>query len=496
VLARLTGGRKMSSSSSASLISDPSSSARRATMATYTDESGYIFAPGTVTLEDLHRSTDQLVLQPPPTSDPNDSLNWSKFRKALNFGLVSYYVLWTFVQLDIGFTAWGPLIEEYNLSLDVLNASAAVNYGGLAIGCIFFIPFVHKYGRRPLYIFSVVVQLASCIWQAEVTSGGSLIGANILSGLGGAISETVVQITIADVFFVHQHATMNGWYLVFTSVGAFLGPVASGYVVISQGWRWMWWWCVIFIGINLIAVIFGFEESKYIPVLTGSRATVTQGARRASLEGTEPPKDDIKAAETGAVEQTTSHVDTSIPMKTYKQRLALITKTDAPIVQHFWQPVAILFTFPAVAYTALTYGGVLATFAIMTSVQATYLLLPPYNFGAQGIGLMNLPPFIGGLFGFVVGGYLNDWSAKWLAKRNQGIFEPEMRLWLALPATLTIPAGILIFGFGLANGVHWIVLAVGYAIWGFGFVVSSDVALAYCTDCYQDIVGDALVGVM
>lgn len=259
--------------------------------------------------------------------------------------------------------------------------------GGLAIGCIFFIPFVHKYGRRPLYIFSVAVQFASCIWQAEVQSGGSLIGANILSGLGGAISETVVQITIADVFFVHQHATMNGWYLVFTATGAFLGPVASGYVVESMGWRWMWWWCVIFIGINLIAVIFFFEESKYIITMAGRGVNITQGARRASLEHEEPIKQDsIKGAESGTVERAVSHIDSSIPPKTYRQRLALFTKTEAPITPHFWQPIVILFTFPAVTYTALTYGLILATFAIMTSVQATYLILPPYNFGAEGVG--------------------------------------------------------------------------------------------------------------
>ena len=466
-------------------------------MATTTDESGYVFAPGTVLLEDLHRTKDQLVLQPPPSSDPNDPLNWSKRRKIVNYGLVCYYVLWTFVQLDIGFTAWGPLIEEFGLSLDVLNASAAVNYGGLAIGCIFFIPFVHKYGRRPLYIISVVVQLASCVWQAQIQSGGSLIGANILSGLGGAISETVVQITIADVFFVHQHATMNGWYLVFTSIGAFLGPVASGYQVTSMGWRWIWYWCVIFIALNLVAVIFFFEESKYIPTFSGRRATVTDGARRASLEGEEPlTATDGKTLEAATTERTVSHIDPAIPLKTYKQRMAWTTKTDGPIIQHFYQPIIILFTFPAVTYTALTYGGVLATFAIMTSVQATYLLLPPYNFGAEGVGLMNLPPFIGGLFGFVAGGWFNDWSALYLSKRNKGIFEPEMRLWLALPAAFILPAGILMFGLGLARGVPWIILAVGYGLWGFGFVLSTDIALAYCTDCYQDIVGDALVGVM
>ena len=79
--------------------------------------------------------------------------------------------------------------------------------------------------------------------------------------------------------------------------------------------------------------------------------------------------------------------------------MALVTKTEGSIAHHFWQPIIVLITFPAVTYTALTYGLILATFAVMTSVQATYLILPPYNFGADGIGLMNLPPFIGSVFG-------------------------------------------------------------------------------------------------
>jgi hypothetical protein len=37
-----------------------------------------------------------------------------------------------------------------------------------------------------------------------------MIGSNLLSGLGGAVSETIAQITIADMFFVHHHAAMNG----------------------------------------------------------------------------------------------------------------------------------------------------------------------------------------------------------------------------------------------------------------------------------------------
>lgn len=407
---------------------------------TQTFPPGYVWAPGTVALKD--RDTTRINLFPIPTSDPDDPLNWSAWRKFVNFGIVCSFILWTFVQLDIGYTAWGPMIDELGTTVDLLNASAAGNYAGLAVGCIFFMPFVHKYGRRPLYIFSNAVQLAGCIWQALVRNNGDIVGANILTGLGGAICETVVQVTIADVFFVHQHATMNSWYLLLTSIGAFLGPVASGYVADGQGWRWMWWWCVIFIGLQLLASIFFYEESKFVP----KRQMVTTIST-----------EQVKGAESVIIPEgnvTDIRIDSSIPRKTYTQRMALITKTDAPMFRHVYQPFIILVTFPAVTYAAITFGAVLSCFAIVITVQAIYLPEEPYNFSPSGVGLMNLPPFIGAGIGFFVGGWLNDKSIMVLAKRNQGIYEPEQRLWMALPISLTIPVGLLVFGIGLAHVSH------------------------------------------
>ncbi|KAJ9485256.1 hypothetical protein VN97_g8090 [Penicillium thymicola] len=453
------------------------------------------WAPGTVRLEDIHQSRDQLVLFPTPSSDPNDPLNWSKTRKILNFTLVSFFVLWTFVQLDIGFTAWGPMQGELNYSVDILNANAAINYGGLAIGCIFFMPLVHKYGRRPIYILSVILQFASCIWQAQMSTVGDLMTSGLISGIGGAISEVIVQITIADMFFVHQHATMNGWFVIVQSAGAFLGPVASGYIVVAQGWRWMWWWCVIFFGVTLLCVIFFFEESKYVPYLDGRDVTA---AGEVTGEQSEPHKDADVADSKTTHETPTSRVRTNpdIPLKTYFQRMALVTTTDEALWPHFYQPIVTLFTFPAVSYAAITYGSTLSWFAIMTSLQASYMIIPPYNFDAAGVGLMNVAPFVGAVLGFPFGGYLSDKSILWLSKRNGGIYEPEMRLWLALPVAIISPAGILMFGLGLAYGAHWALLAVGFGFFGFSLAAISGISLSYLMDCYQEIIGDALVGVI
>ena len=371
-------------------------------------------------------------------------------RKYINFTLVGFFVLWSFVQLQVGATSWSLLIVQLHFSIDQLNQGSAMASAGLAIGCMLFMPFVHKYGRRPLYIMSAALQLSAVIWQSKMQGYGDYMGSNFLGGLGGAISEAVVQVTIADLFFVHQHGTMNAWYLVFTAVGATLGPVAAGFIVQSQGWRWIWRWCTIFLSVNLVAVVVGFEESKYIPILDGQNIALEQDpAGNALAADLEPQKvADVKHT---TMERIQSRIDPTMPRKSYLQRMALVTTSEGSIGHHFYQPIMVLFMFPAVAYCALTYGTILAALALMGSTQATHLTQPPYNFGPSGVGLMNLAPFTGTFLGFFAGGWLNDKSIIWLARRNGGIYEPEMRLWLGLISALILPAGVLMFGIALAH---------------------------------------------
>ncbi|GAT19899.1 sugar transporter [Aspergillus luchuensis] len=404
-----------------------------------------IWAPGTVTLEDIHGSS--VVLFPTPSNDPDDPLNWSKARKALNYTFVSLFVLFTFVELDIGFTAWGPMETELGFTVDQLNAGTATNYGGLAVGCFFLLPLARKYGRRPIYIFSSALQLAASVWNAKTYTFGDYIGGMLISGLGGAISEIISE---------------HFWGL---------SP---------QDTSW-----------NPKAGARDGGESKFIPILNAQEVipdVQTSGVEEP--ECSQASKGRLSSDDKKGFERSVEICATPRPgsePKTYLQRMALVTPSDESIWPHVWQPVVILFTFPAVTYTALTYGSTLCWFAVMTSLQATYMILPPYNFSSVGIGLMNVAPFIGSLLGFPISGYLSDKSILWLSKRNNGIYEPEMRLWLSLPIIALGPGSILMFGLGLAYGSHWVVLAVGYGFFGFVLSCSSGISLSYLMDCYQDV---------
>lgn len=411
----------------------------------------------------------------------------------LNFGLVSFYVLMVFVNVDIGTVIWGPVNEELGISFAAMSASFGINCAGLALGCVIFIPFALKFGRRSIYIVSVAGSMATSIWQGRMMTTGDLLGANLVSGLAGSIAETICQMTIADMFFVHQRATCNGVYLLMTNAGAFLAPVAAGYAAASQGWRWIWWWTTILFGLSLLGFIFAYEDTKYDPIDTGHAQPVTE-ERVNSITAADGVISDEKMAQLGITTTSTSHhLDSSIPRKTYVERLALFPKgtsfTDGWDLfwRYVYQPFVLIATFPAITYTALIYGSILAWFSVIVNVYSIYFTLPPYNFGSAGIGLLNLPPFIGGVIGSLYGGLLNDWLCIRLARRNKGVFEPEMRLWVALPAVFTLPASILLFGLPTAYGMPWIVPCIGSGIFGFSMVTLWDAALTYAMDCYVEV---------
>lgn len=329
---------------------------------------------------------------------------------------------------------------------------------------------------------------------------GDLMGSNVLSGIAGAVSESIVQMTISDMFFVHQRATMNAVYLVMTGIGSFLAPVAAGYSASAQGWRWIWWWTTIFLAVVLVVMIFFYEETKFSPRTAVIRIRSIEESEVQYPNGNEDP--DEKVME----QQVESPSPPEYPKKSLRERFSLLTLTPGGSPSYFeliWGFVYLL-RFPTVAYTALMYGTSLAWFSVILTTLSTYFTLPPYNFSPSGIGLLNLPPFIGSMVALVISAS-NDWIILQLAKRNNGVYEPEMRLWLALPGVILGPAGMLLFGLSMANvrvkpakyqlptsliiiqGYAWIIPSIGSAIFGFGLNLIADTSLTYLQDCYYEV---------
>jgi MFS family permease len=167
-------------------------------------------------------------------------------------------------RLDIGTVIYGELHDRYGISIRDENISFGVNTAGLALGCIFLVPIAINYGRRIVYITTTAVILASVIWSAKMRTAWELIVTNLIQGLAGAASEVLVQMTIKDTFFIHQRARTNAFYVAMVATGTFLAPVIAGYIADAQDWPWIWWWSTILVGLNLIAFVFFYEDTKFV----------------------------------------------------------------------------------------------------------------------------------------------------------------------------------------------------------------------------------------
>lgn len=135
---------------------------------------------------------------------------------------------------------------------------------------------------------------------------------------------------------------------------------------------------------------------------------------------------------------------------------------------------------PCVYYmTTNTYGSLL--FVLTTSSISAEL----YNFNTAQTGLLiGVPLSIGCLIGESCTGWISDWMITRHAKRNDGYYKAEVRLWLA-PLALFVPVGLIIHGVCVQTKQPWIALAFGELIASIGVQAGTTITYSYCSDCYK-----------
>ncbi|KAB8279985.1 major facilitator superfamily domain-containing protein [Yarrowia lipolytica] len=446
--------------------------------------------PGTVLLES---EAETIVLQPHPSSDPNEPLNWPPWRKHFNFVLVCFFTLIAFTSACVSSVFWGPWIEEFGWTLDQLNNTYAFSVAGLGLGCPLLIPFAHKFGKRPVYIVASALVVACAAWQSRMHSIGEVYSSFLIQGLAVSITETIIQMTVADLYFVHQRGTFNGIYMFVVDVGNFLILVPAGYITVNLGWRWVYIIVAIIAGGQFLMTVFLFEETKYLTNPEQTFITEEDSSEEDSSE------ENCGAATKYLPQEPKLDNDVELQMNPLSKRLALVTYTPARCKEFGRKmiiPFVTLISYPIVAFSAIQYGFMLTWLSMAATTSANSFALPPYNFSSAAIGNVNIAPFVGMIFGSVFGGWFNDKTIIWLSNRNKGIYEPEFRLYSLVFANFSLTVGVFLFGTSLANRVHWMVPTIGFAIIMFGFGSSGAIVVTYLLDCYDKIVADAFIGVI
>jgi MFS family permease len=185
----------------------------------------------------------------------------------------------------------------------------------------------------------------------------------------------------------------------------------------------------------------------------------------------------------------------SAPPKSYVQSLR---PWNGRLTKDKWLRVMvrpfILFAYPAVLWSSMVYALAVGWLIVLSeSVAHIYQNRESYNFTSLQVGLVYISPFVGGVLGTAVAGKISDVVVRFMARKNDGIYEPEFRLMMALPIALSTTIGLMGFGWSAEEKNNWIVPTVFFGVISFGCSLASTTAVTFVVDSYRQYAGEALV---
>lgn len=209
-------------------------------------------------------------------------------------------------------------------------------------------------------------------------------------------------------------------------------------------------------------------------------------------DGPAAPSDSDAVSEQFSVHYTDHYRDA--PPKSYRHSLR---PYNGRLVKDKWLRVMIrpfiLFAYPAVLWSSLVYALAVGWLIVLSESVAHIYRDTSYNFTALQVGLVYISPFVGGVLGTAVAGKVSDLVVRFLARKNDGVYEPEFRLLMALPITLATVIGLMGFGWSAEERDNWIVPTVFFGIISFGCSLASTTAVTFVVDSYRVYAGEALV---
>jgi MFS family permease len=440
-----------------------------------------------------------------------------------------------------------PMSVYYHVTFDQLTTFMI----GIVILCTGMTTFftaaaASVWGKRPVFIYSVVLLAICCLWGWQAKSFVSLAVMRAFSGIAAAPLETLVTSAISDMFFVHERGRklaiwglmmLSGMHvnsLIFSIIIDKTGPLVfmpfkkkegrhrpagakkpTGFTIkngvpgIQQHmgikmafFLCMMIWLVVIVLLYFFVPEMEYERKKKSPSQQSSQVDLTDTASESNepkrvLTDAEKDNDTLNNKKEGTTVLETSATKASVvPEEKMSRKEELRIYRGRITHRSYWkcvvQPLPLVF-FPAVVFSTLVYGIFMAWLVILHAVQFNILSKEPYYFGPLQLGIIGLPAMLGALVFMPLSGYTADWLIRFLSKRNKGIYEPEFRLWLMIPACVISSISFIGFGWAVANKKSPTIIVLFSTLQSCAVPWAKASAFLYVIDCHSENSNEAFV---
>ncbi|KDE04372.1 hypothetical protein MVLG_05164 [Microbotryum lychnidis-dioicae p1A1 Lamole] len=489
-------------------------------------------ATGTISILSTSQDKNDVVLIPTPSSDPRDPLNmpmWRKWTVAVILSLYSCAGL-TVVSAAGALISFfvGDYVREGRTYNEIVQL---ITIPTLSMGLRNFVimPIALSIGRRPVYLFSTVLLFLGCILAAQNTGYSFHLGTRIIIGFAAdkpqtaaflpavelltdsdvfcltGQSEALVPLMLKESFFLHERSKILAFQATFQGmIGCVLSIVSSN---IASGVGWKNWYNVYagITGVIMIASFLMVPETKFerpLEAYNGLPGTAAAPHKNSGSIGDKESQDYVEDAVPASVSNRPALDYTKYKAAPILQSLNPMptTKVDWSegwgIIKHMCTMILFPNVFLIIIANSWFLGVNIAQGTTINCLHSygTVLNAPPYNWAEKWTGLASAGQIVVSFLLLPLVGVLGDRLVTYMARRNGGVHEPEVRLMtLAFPTIIGVFCAVL-FGYAFSHPykVHWFAILFSYAGVYFAFIAASVAGLTYLLDAYPTRSGSVL----
>ncbi|KAJ5796737.1 uncharacterized protein N7518_005277 [Penicillium psychrosexuale] len=204
-----------------------------------------------------------LPLQPNPTNDHLDPLNFNQYTKLCCLLVVFIYSLLIVYSTTVYIPVTLALQTQFNASYQDISWSIATPSLGLSISPLISRPFADTYGRRIVLIISISIAIiaSGCASIQSIKLSGYM-AARFFQGLGTGPGLNVGLAILDDISWSHERGFRIGLWVMGTTIGAPLGLLIGGFLGEANQF-WSSYHLVILYSVLLALIIITLPETLY-----------------------------------------------------------------------------------------------------------------------------------------------------------------------------------------------------------------------------------------
>ncbi|KXL49918.1 MAG: hypothetical protein FE78DRAFT_36757 [Acidomyces sp. 'richmondensis'] len=355
---------------------------------------------------------------PIASTDPNDPLNFSKWRKL------------------------GVLICCCWFSIFSL-----VLVGGLGPSLPVFIELYAPQGHSVESIFNLTTYpssvMAGAIGAAKCNSYGTKMVCRILQGFATGAIESVLPLIISDMTFLDERGFFFSiyWGSQNTINAVFL--ISISYLVAATSWRWFYWLLTILGGFGTIMGVLLLAETRY------QRSPMSLNGQIVHTDefGVTSVLSDAEAVQRFGTQNETNENSPPSAQKIYLQHLKLFQGTalnPGRVEAGAFYKMILSCSSPAVVWAILS-SSISPGIEIAMSLTYGTVLEKLFHWSPASVGLINVGMLRASVISTLWAGLIGEKINLWLARRRKGTHIPKDSLIILIIPSIISAIGIVVF---------------------------------------------------